>query len=228
MPLGTPLAVLLAILFLIPGFIWRKSASAASRYAGKRPAEWYEYFTLSCFNYLLALPAMLALLKWCPQNLTLGTPGTWAEHPFYFLWWMCVVFVLPVFAGVGTAKLAQASWLLAWLQRFGVLTLHPAPTAWDYAFSRDERYWARIELSDGKLVEGIFDSNSLASGAREQRDIFLEAVFELDEETGEYEPLERNEGVWVSAGAIRTITFFRMRAEEDKKTAVAPRAEDEG
>ena len=115
-----------------------------------------------------------------------------------------------------TGKLAMNEAVKGWARRFGISVLHPAPTAWDYVFARDERYWARIELVDGKLVEGIFDSDSLASGEKDGRDIFLEKVYELDESTGKYEVSGRNQGVWISQGKIKTVTFFEWEEKPEE------------
>jgi hypothetical protein len=87
----------------------------------------------------------------------------------------------------------------------------------DYAFARNETYWTRIELTDGNLVEGIFDSNSLASSEYDDRDIFIESVFQFNDGRGEYEQLERNAGVLVRGDAIKTITFFSQADNQNEQ-----------
>jgi len=205
----------LTIVFLVPGFLWRKTAQVTSRYATKLSTDWFECLTLSCFNYLLAAPAIWLLLTYQPGDFDFKNPSTYAGHPLYLLFWLLLVFALPIVCGWGTSRVAGAPKVMGFLRRFGIVTLHPAPTAWDYVFARDERYWARIELGDGTLVEGILDSNSLASTEPEERDVFLESVFKLDAQTGEYKQLERNAGVLVKADEIRTITFFTVEDEEE-------------
>jgi len=206
---------------LIPGFIWKKVLQISSPYVRGRKIELLECLTLSCFNYLLALLPIGFLLAFWPTDLDLGKPHTAAEHPFYLFWWLTLVFILPAAAGYTNAKLLKAQGLRTFLGRFGVSLLHPAPTAWDYVFARDERYWARVELVDGSLVEGVFDSASLASSVREERDIFLQTVYELDDATQQYQALARNVGVWIRATEIRRITFFEVYNDDFEDT---PRA----
>jgi hypothetical protein len=214
MSLETPLAVLFAILFVVPGFLWLKIAIAREPYAKRRKTDWLECLALSCFNYLIASPVVYFLLICFPNDIEITKPGSCAGHPWYFLVWGLVVFILPVVCGFVTGYLAKKDWLKGFLRRFGISVLHPAPSAWDYVFARNERYWARVELSDGSVVEGIFDSNSLASGEPDEHDLFLETVFEWDEQSRQYKHLDRNAGVWLSAQGIRTITFFTLEAED--------------
>lgn len=212
MSLGTPTAVLLVIFFLIPGFLWKRTAEVLSRYAKPRKTELLEYVTLSCFNYLFASPIICALLVKWPAGLELGKLGTLRTHIPYVGWWLLLIFLLPVAAGIATACLARMRVLRTFLSRFGLSVIHPAPTAWDYAFARNESYWARIQLTDGGYMEGVFDSSSLASSVPGERDVFLEAAYEWDESARQYIAVEGNQGVWVNAASIQTITFMRLRS----------------
>lgn len=212
MSLGTPAAVLLAISFLIPGFVWTKMIRLCSPYASTKKIETLECFAFSCFNYVFAFPIIcLLILNW-PADLDLAKPQTIGGHLVYLCFWLSLVFVppvvLPVLLRYVSAKLARVEKVRAFLERIGISLLHPAPTAWDYAFARSEGYWARVQLADGTTIEGLFDSNSLASGEKDDRDVFLETVFEWDDQSNEYRQLERNAGMWVGADQIRTITFF--------------------
>lgn len=210
MSFGTPAAVLLAILFLIPGFIWRKAAQWFSPYVPRKKAEILEYLALSCLNYLLGVVLLFLLLICCPENLHLTEPWTLLDHPAYVAGWLALVFILPVLLGAFSVFLSRHPRVSTAMARIGISVLHPAPTAWDYAFARRERYWARIELTDGQIIEGMFDSSSLASGEPDERDIFLEQVFEWDDERKQYNAVERCAGVWVSAGQIRAIRLFAV------------------
>ena len=67
----------------------------------------------------------------------------------------------------------------------------------------------------------MFDSNSLASGEPGERDVFLEQVFEWDEENMQYNTMERDAGAWVSAAQIRTIRFFGVEPPGEKNAALA-------
>jgi hypothetical protein len=215
--MGSALAVLFAILFLIPGFIWQKTVQIFSAYSRPKKIDLLEYLTLSCINYLFAIPVVCFLLTKWPADLDAGDPGSILEKLgyCYLAGWLSLVFILPVICGILTAKLPRWKRVKGLLKKVGISFLHPAPTAWDYAFARDQEYWARIELKNDEYVEGIFGEHSLASSEPGECDIFLEAVYELvDEETERYESAENNEGIYVSGDEIRTITFFALAREE--------------
>jgi hypothetical protein len=216
MSLATPIAVLLAIMFLIPGLIWKQTADLMSPYRSGKKAELLECLKLSCLNYLCAaIPFGLLYVFCCPADVE-PSLKCMKSHLFYFTLWIFPVFILPVLLGYLTGKLAANEAIKGWFRRFGVSVLNPAPTAWDYVFAREERYWARIELTDGKLVEGIFGSASLASDVKEARDLFLENVYELDESTGKYEVSGRNQGVWINQSQIKTIIFFEWEEKPEE------------
>jgi len=208
---------LLAILFLVPGLLWKRATELSSPYATRHKIHLLECLLLSCLNYLIAIVFIWPLVTHWPDGLDLGKPKTIPQHSGYLTLWLLLVFLLPVLGGFVTGKVLARPLMLGFLRRFGVSVLHPAPTGWDYAFARNERYWARIELTDGARVEGVFDSNSLASAEHDDRDIFLETVFELNSETGEYQQLQRNAGVLVRGAHIKSITFFELNVARESE-----------
>ena len=217
MSLDTPVAVVLAILFLIPGFLWKMIADSTSPYVTRRDTSLLQYLALSCLNYLLALPVIYLLIVYGPTDLSALKQGGIRDNKSYIMAWLSLVFVLPVLGGYVSQRLV---WFFAgsgFAKKLGIWIVHPAPTAWDYVFARDQPYWARIELTDGKLIEGVFDSNSLASSEVEDRDIFLETVFELDEETQDYRQVDRNAGILVRGQSIKTIAFFNIESNDERE-----------
>ncbi|HUS59292.1 MAG TPA: DUF6338 family protein [Planctomycetota bacterium] len=215
MSFGTPWAVLLTILFLVPGFLWKKTSLLACRYKIPSSESWLDYFVLSCFNYLLGWPLLFFLLSCRPVDFDILNPSFSLLHGVYFTGWIVPVFFLPVLAGFLTGRYGQKDRSRGFLKRFGLFVLHVAPTAWDYAFARDESFWARIELVDGRMIEGVFADKSLASSEPGERDIFLEPVYELNEETGQYIRQEVG-GILIMASSIRMVRFFKCEGKPCK------------
>ncbi len=222
MSLGTPAAVLLGIFFLMPGFIWTKVGRLLSPYASTKKIELLECFAFSCFNYLVAFPVIFLLLVFLPDDLDLHKPETVCGHPRYLGIWLFLVFLLPVALAVGLHKLKGVGKVQGFLERLDIALLHPAPTAWDYAFARGGTYWAKVELVDDSSIMGLFDANSLASSEKEDHDLFLETILEWDESSGEYYEVDRNAGVWIKSGQIRKITFFGTDSEIGQDTEELP------
>jgi hypothetical protein len=106
MSLGTPAALLLAVLFLIPGFLWRKVMDACSPYAPRGKVEFIESLALSCFNYLAGIPILVALILLWPRGLDLRNPGCLSSNR-WFLGYLCLWFI-PVFCR------ACDSWTRLW------------------------------------------------------------------------------------------------------------------
>lgn len=202
--------VLLAVVFLIPGFLFKRISLLSVPYEGRKKTELLEYLALSCLTYLFSSPGLFVLIPraFCEQGQFV-VQGV-IDNLF---WWLSIIFLLPAFlgliAGVVSSRCRGDGWPARLLRKFGFSVLHPAPTAWDYCFARTEGYWARIGLKNGRMIEGIYSSSSLASSVPGERDLFLESVFEWDADTESYNPVEFNQGMWINASAIEHITFIR-------------------
>ena len=92
--------------------------------------------------------------------------------------------------------------------KVGIQPVHHVPTAWDYAFSRLQRgTYIIVTLTDGSHVAGIYGGGSFASSSKDERDVLIDDVWEVEE------------GVWSRAAApksvllcgkdIRTVELFK-------------------
>ena len=207
MSLGTPIGVLLAIAFIVPGYSLRKALDFSHPYAGMRKLTLHDYIMLSCVAYVLSTPFLYFLIKHAPCVDQLCTPTGLSSNAGYFFSVIVVLLVYPAICGFTIGKCAHCRHVAGFLRKAGVTLLHPAPTAWDYVFARPEALWARVQLKDGEIIDGIFDSNSMASSDKESRDVFLEGLYKYDD-TGKCQAVPRNRGIYISADAINTVTFF--------------------
>lgn len=92
--------------------------------------------------------------------------------------------------------------------KIGIQPVHHVPTAWDYAFSRLQRgTYVIVTLTDGSQVSGVYGAGSFSSSSKDERDILIDDVWEVEE------------GVWTRAPApksvllcgkdIRTVELFK-------------------
>lgn len=58
----------------------------------------------------------------------------------------------------------------------------PYPTAWDYFFDLREPCFLLIHLNNGKLIGGFYGLNSYATSFPNNGDIYLEVVYEVNED----------------------------------------------
>ena len=73
--------------------------------------------------------------------------GVLAEPWMAALAWFFMLLVSPVTLGVATGLLSQRAVVRRLLARYGVYTVHPVPTAWDYVFSHSTGSWVLVTLS---------------------------------------------------------------------------------
>lgn len=195
-------AVLVAIAFFMPGFVWdwvlqmflRRREASADR-------VWIRYLTLSALNYGLWSWLVYLLLV---QVDMLARPWVAA------LTWFFVLFGSPVILGAMTGLLSQRATIRRFLARYGIHTIHPVPTAWDYVFGRSQGSWVLVTLADGSTVAGVFSDRSFASSDPSQRDLFLERLYEIEDD-GPWHPVPMSGGVWLDGKTIRSIEFLAFR-----------------
>lgn len=83
---------------------------------------------------------------------------SWIREVPFFLPWVGVVLILPVFLGL----------LLGWNAKNGYLPdllglVHTTPTAWDWKFFKRESFLIRVQLKSGRVYCGRFHTGSFAS-----------------------------------------------------------------
>ena len=196
-------AVFFTVAFLVPGFVWesvlhmfpRRREDSADR-------VWVRLLTLSALNY--------AFLSWLIY-LLLAKVGVLARPWVAALAWFLILFVSPAALGAASGLLGQRTAVRRLLARYGIYTVHPVPTAWDYIFSQPAGSWVLITLADGSAVAGVFSARSFASSGASDRDLYLEQLYDVEDE-GLWQPAPMNRGVWIRGEAIRTIEFLAFQA----------------
>lgn len=201
MTLSTVDALLIAIGFLVPGFVW---SAVVSLFLPRRTREtnlrFLEFLTLSCLNHGLWSWALLLVLK-TPFHQT--QPGWTAMILF------AIIFVSPVLLGLVSAGLRRADAVAKLLGRFGFHAIQPEPTAWDRHFFRAKPYWVVVTLRDGGLVYGLYFTRSFAGDEPGERDLYLEMQCRRTE-TGAWTPIKDSGGVLIKAEQIALIEFRRI------------------
>lgn len=76
--------------------------------------------------------------------------------------------------------------------------------------ARPEGTWVRARLVDGSRVLGTFNPRSFASSDASLRDIYLEELWEADEDVWFTHPLPTTKGIWISGDQIGAIEFFSL------------------
>lgn len=98
------------------------------------------------------------------------------------------------------------------LDALKIRNMHPVPTAWDYIFSKQEPSWVIVTLIDNRLIMGLYSKNSFASSDSEERDIYIEKIFDVDENNQWIENI-RNKGILISKDQVKTIEYQPSKEE---------------
>lgn len=198
MAFDTPIAVLIAIGFLVPGFILSKVLATTFRRRSTSVADLtLQYLTFSCVNY--------AVWSWL---IVLGVRGDWMHrHPISTGWLSVLVLLVSPFAlGIAGGRLGRLDRIQRLLSSLGFIVQRFIPTAWDHQFQKETPCWIIVRLRDGSTVCGFFGNQSFAGDDPEERDLYVEAVF-LQQDGDAWQPVEDTCGILIKGSEIATIEF---------------------
>lgn len=189
--------VYFVLAFLVPGLI--ASFIRAQFVTGRMPSPTeaaLPYLAISVIYYALVFPAIDYAIFTKLQGYRL------------FLLWFSLVFIGPAIFGflLGlNTRLGLARKILAW---FGLNPVHAVPTAWDWKFGRMEEQWILAVLKNGTKFAGFFGAESFVSSVPTERDIYIERVYEVNEQD-EWNP--RENGILIAPGEVSTIEFWPLK-----------------
>ena len=193
--------VILLIVFLVPGFVWR-TVEGQLVYLDKR-LEWEKFafglLSRSTFVYLPFAPLLYHLWE-----------DRWLDsHP---LWTSLValgmIVILPTLYGLCAGTWRQKRWGARLLEKLGLKTFeqHHIPTAWDHLFSKIRPAWVVVTLKNGNKVYGFMGTASYLSSESEERDIYISHTLQLAE-SGEMEFVKNTRGIYIAASEVSVISF---------------------
>ena len=207
--IGTVDALFIVLAFVVPGFVM---SFVRSQFATGRPQKGTDqvlmYLTLSAINY--------AVFSWLVAILVVTDFPR--EHPFWaaFLWYV-VILLGPAALGAALGIAIQRDLLRPLFAKLRLQPVHIVPTAWDYQFGRlREAHWVLVRLKDGSTVAGFFGPSSFASSDPEERDVFIEQVYRIDENEA-WHRMSEGHGALVLGDEIRSVEFWPVVSERETR-----------
>jgi len=194
-------SVMMLIIFLVPGFIWR-TVEGQFVYLDRR-LEWEKLVlglvTRSTLVYLLYVP--LLYKAWISQAYD-SAPVTIGAIA------LTLVVILPSAFGFLVGRIRQGGLPLQILSHLRIRTFaqHHVPTAWDAIFNSVPACWVIVTLKDGKLVRGFLGENSHISSDAEDRDIYISHVL-LADQSGF---VKNTNGIYIKADEISSIELIKV------------------
>jgi hypothetical protein len=89
----------------------------------------------------------------------------------------------------------------------------PYPTAWDFFFDRREPGFLLVHLNNGAFLAGYYGSDSYAGSYPNDGDIYLEAVYQVDEAGHFGQPVVNTRGVLLRKEQYSYIELFSVSDE---------------
>lgn len=122
-------------------------------------------------------------------------------------WQSCQYFLLPCLIGFAVARFDRTEWLYRACARSGLRLSYHIPAAWDYAFTKlTKGAFVLVRLTDGTLYAGKLASRSFASSSADERDLYLEEVW--DAEAVPWTQVTPRRGVLLCGKDIKWIEIF--------------------
>lgn len=179
--------------FVIPGFISIKAYDLFFPSESKDSSKQIiDAVTYSSINYaLLFAPILWVENTHAKENCTI----------LYYLFYVFVLFIAPII------------WVWIWkkireTQHFQKNIPHPTQKPWDYVFGQKKPYWVIAKLKDGTEIAGRYGTNSFASSAPAEEQIYLEETWFLNEEKGFDRSKNQTAGIILLSSELISVELF--------------------
>lgn len=202
-------AILVVILFVIPGFIsQRVLGGVLARHHAEAQTALLEALVFSCVNFAAFGWLLLAVPELDRQFVD-------DHRAFVIAGWVVFLVLAPAWWGLFVAWALDRGWLARAYEFFRLRPIEPTATPWDYRFRQGRQGLLRVMLVDGTMVAGFLgrDSRTAAYPARE--DIYLERQYGVDAD-GQLsaKPLPFSDGVWIRGDQIQIVEFMAFAGGE--------------
>ena len=188
--------------YVVPGLIFLYVRSQLL--TGRRPSH-----SEALFSYVAVTAVYYTLVFTVVKFFELD----WVySHEIYF--WILLIFVIPVIAGLLFGINAQQGWSNKLLSFLCIKTVHNMPTAWDWKFSNMEQQWVLVTLKNGTRFAGFCGDRSFISSIPSEQDIYIQHVYDMDEDDEWH--LREDCSVLITSGEVSTIEFWPYSREELK------------
>lgn len=129
------------------------------------------------------------------------------KHPYWYTAGLMVVLLaIPAAWPFLFQRLLRWQWLASKIQL-------PYPTAWDWFFERRERVFVLVQLRNGSRIGGYYGFQSYATSFPTEGEIYLEAVYRVDEDGKFKEPMSGSRGAIIRKDQYDLIEFFTLPEE---------------
>jgi uncharacterized protein DUF6338 len=163
-----------------------------------RALEWGDALLQALFYSTINFIVLLPLIVWAAGDSANGASPV--------LFWFAAILVLiafPVVWPVSLRALFKWKWLSSKIQV-------PYPTAWDYFFDFREPVFVLVHLNNGARIGGYWGPKSYAGSFPNDGDIYVEAVYRIDEMGKFAEPIPDTRGMLLRRTEYSYVELFTV------------------
>lgn len=153
------------------------------------------------------------LIVWLPVKQALAS-GMGQAYPVV----MWLVLILG-FVAVPVLWPLIVVWLLQQAEKRGWIAVR-ARTAWDDFFGRQRtECWLKVEMADNRVIGGRFGRSSFASSWPDPGHLFMEEVWQLDEDGYFFEAEPRSAGILLRPADYKLIRIYKGLPADEQEVA---------
>jgi hypothetical protein len=152
-----------------------------------------EAVSFSCINFAILYAPIVAI----------HSDDFQSDHPiWYYISALIILFIAPIVWPIFYKKIISMPFLRRSI-------LHPIQKPWDYVFGKKKPYWVIVHLKDGRRIGGAYSFNSFSSSYPAPEQIYLEELWQLDQDGRFIKKIERSNGIIISANDYQAIELFQ-------------------
>lgn len=194
--------LVLFILIAFPGLI---SMHIYRLMMPARAIEWSTALLEGLFYSVVNFAICLPLLVWMTYGHNPQGHPIWVAFGFFI-----VLLVGPILWPVFFVRMMRSPRLMKNLQL-------PYPTAWDAYFDKRLECFVLVHLKSGELLGGYFGAGSFASSFPNDGDIYVGAVYRIDESGCFGEPIPFSRGFLIRKDEYSYLEFFDIPPQQDQQ-----------
>lgn len=190
-------AVFYTCVFLLPGFIIKSIVDSLVPPARHNDVKYF----FTCLTYSIINCAIWCwAYSWVVNSVELSMK--------YWLLLLVITLIGASVLGLIIGCFKYQNGFEKLLKKIRIKKSQPIPSAWDYFFSKQETVWVIVTSKNGKTIYGLYADNSFASSDPEERDLFIEKTYILENGKTWIED-ESSLGILLSQNEIETIEFLK-------------------
>ncbi len=205
----TGTAILVLVVFVLPGFIALRHAEQTYRTRAE-DSTLERILTALYFSVLSYVVVAAGAVFLCDADRGDVRQLWHGQKPLSTYLALTVAGILiPIAIAEFARRWTTTRRLRPWiLKKLGISTVHKVPSGWEHFFERDRWAFVRATLKDGRVVGGFFGTSSFAGYTADTPDLYLEQRYQLDDKDWFKGPAPGTLGVYVRADEIVSVEFY--------------------